>query len=247
MKKYFISSASYWLSTGKNTNDYLEHYGAKKKNIYIYPFTTMHEDEVLKEKLTSKEKNRIKESLGIEEPSIILTVGQFIHRKGIDVLLEASKKLPQDYGIYFIGGEPTEEYIDFKNKHNLKNIHFIGFKTKEGLLKYYKAADLFVLPTREDVWGLVINESMSFGLPTITTDKCVAGVEMIENGENGFIIPVDNSKELANKIKTILSNVELIKKMEINSLKTAQKYTIENMAKIHNNIFKGIYEDLNQE
>lgn len=88
---------------------------------------------------------------------------------------------------------------------------------------------------------------MSFGLPTITTDKCVAGVEMIENGENGFIIPVDNSKELANKIKTILSNVELIKKMEINSLKTAQKYTIENMAKIHNNIFKGIYEDLNQE
>ena len=50
---------------------------------------------------------------------------------------------------------------------------------------YYQAADMLVFPTREDIWGLVINEAMANGLPTVSTDKCVAALEMIKQGENG--------------------------------------------------------------
>ena len=53
------------------------------------------------------------------------------------------------------------------------------------------ASDLFVLPTREDIWGLVINEAMSFGLPIITTRKCIAGTELITDGENGYLLEAD--------------------------------------------------------
>lgn len=60
------------------------------------------------------------------------------------------------------------------------NIVFVEFKTKEDLIDYYRAADLFVLPTREDIWGLVVNEAMAAGTPVITTTNCGAGMEILK-------------------------------------------------------------------
>lgn len=56
----------------------------------------------------------------------------------------------------------TEEYQRIKEELELNNVYFVGFKTKDQLKQYYKAADLFVLPTREDIWGLVVNEAMAY-------------------------------------------------------------------------------------
>ena len=99
------------------------------------------------------------------------------------------------------------------------------------------ASDAFVLPTREDIWGLVINEAMSYGLPIITTDRCIAGLELVGK-ENGKIIPVDDVEALKSAIKTVLaipseeffdSNYQII-----------SNYTIENMAKVHAEIIEKI-------
>lgn len=62
-----------------------------------------------------------------------------------------------------VGGEPTEDYLQMRASLGLDNVHFVGFQKKEALSRYYRAADLFVLPTREDIWGLVINEAMAYG------------------------------------------------------------------------------------
>lgn len=248
IKRHFIGSASYWLSTGKNTSKYLKHYGAKENNIFIYPFTTMFEKDVIPEVLDYEDKKCYKDKLNIEEDKMILTVGRFVHIKGFDVLLNVSKDLPKNYGVYFVGGEPTEEYLKLKEDHNLTNVHFIGFKSKEKLKEYYKASDLFVLPTREDIWGLVINEAMSFGLPIISTDKCVAGVELVKNYENGFIVPTDDSNSILKKINKIFSDKKLASKMSEVSLERSLKYTLENMAREHMRIFEKVLgvDELNE-
>jgi len=241
VKKYFISKADYWLSTGQKTNEYLEYYGAKKERIFIYPFSSIHENEIIPEVIGKKEKENLRNKLGMKEDKIILFVGQIIHRKGIDVLLKASVKLPKHYGFYIVGGTPKKEYLELKEKLKLKdNIHFIKFKTKKELKDYYKASDLFVLPTREDIWGLVVNEAMAYGLPVVTTNKCIAGLELIKDYENGFIIPSENWITLAEKINLILENKDLYLKMSVNSLKKIKEYTIENMAKKHFEIFQEI-------
>lgn len=93
-----------------------------------------------------------------------------------------------------------------KKKLKLTNVHFIDFMPKKELADYYRAADIFVLPTREDIWGLVINEAMAYGLPVVTTEKCVAGVEMVCEGHNGYIVPVENTDALKKAIlKTLKS------------------------------------------
>lgn len=243
LKRHFIGAASGWFSSGKTTTDYLTHYGAIRESCYEYPFTSLRRGDLENAMSDMSDKKAAKESLRIPERRMVLSVGQFIRRKGFDVLLNATAQMPKDTGIYIVGGEATQEYIALRESLELTNVHFVGFKTKEELAQYYRAADLFVLPTRSDVWGLVVNEAMSFGLPVITTDRCVAGLELIRDGENGFIVPVDDAQTLGQRMCEILENDAMRNAMAQAALEKIQTYTIENMAKEHVRILrhKGLY------
>lgn len=243
IKKHFISSPSYWLSSGKETNKYLEYYGAKKEKIFNFPFTSLREKDILKECISDQERDRLRFKYNIPYKKVIISIGQFIHRKGFDWMIEAYRDLDKDIGIYIIGGKPTDYYIDLKNKYQMSNLHFIDFQDKENILNWYRLADLFVFPTREDIWGLVINEAMSQGLPVITTNKCLAGLELIKQEENGYIVECENKKELLEKTYQYFNLTQNDKeKIQTEILKMIQNYSIENMSIEHIKILGGIYE-----
>lgn len=232
-KRFLISGAKGYFSPSKSSDDYLAFYGAKRDKIYRYPFTSLKKGDILPQLLTADEKRNYKNQLGIHETFMILGVGQFIHRKGWDVLLRATEKLDREIGVYIVGGEPTEEYLKIQKDYGLTNVHFEGFKTKEELKKFFMAADVFVLPTREDIWGLVINEAMAYGLPIITTDACVAGIQLVEDGENGYIVPREQVDELASKLNMLITNRKLLGCMRKSALAKIAEYTVENMAGSH--------------
>ena len=235
VKKSLVCLANQWLSTGEYTTRYLVHYGAKKEKVTHYPFSSLYEKDILPAVPTLNEKKAFRMMLGIEEEHMILAIGQFIHRKGFDVLMHAAKALDPNIGIYIVGGETTAEYRKLREELGLPNVHFLSFQKKERLALLYKAADLFVLPTREDIWGLVINEALAYGLPTITTDRCVAGLELIEDGVNGYVVPVGDAAQLAEKISAVLASD--LEAMGRASLEKVRPYTLENMAKTHAEIF----------
>jgi glycosyltransferase involved in cell wall biosynthesis len=66
-------------------------------------------------------------------------------------------------------------------------------------------ADVFVLPSKEEPWGMVVAEAMCFGLPVITSDRVGAAMDLVKDGYNGFIFPAGNSKELANCIEKLIN------------------------------------------
>jgi glycosyltransferase involved in cell wall biosynthesis len=214
----------------------LAHYGANREKIYEYPFSSIQEKDIVTQRISSEEKRNLRQKLDISEEKVLISVGQFIHRKGFDVLLKSAAKLEDDIGIYIVGGKPTEEYLKLRSDLGLSNVHFVGFMKKEKLAHVYRAADLFVLPTREDIWGLVINEAMAYGLPVITTDRCVAGLELVEDGVNGYIIPVEDEKALAEKIEACFASD--YHAMGEKSLEKVRPYTIENMVRAHLKIFE---------
>ena len=236
VKKTLVKLAKQWLSTGEYTTKYLVHYGAKQEKVLQYPFSSLYERDILQNVISTGEKQKIRQELEIPEEHMVLAIGQFIHRKGFDVLLHAAKNINENAGIYIVGGEATDEYLKLREELGLKNVHFLGFQKKERLAQFYKAADLFVLPTREDIWGLVINEALAYGLPTITTERCVAGLELIENGVNGYVVPVEDAAALAEKMDAVLS-ADLYQ-MGMASLRKIRPYTLENMAKTHAEIFE---------
>lgn len=232
IKSFIISRATLYFSTADVHDKYYLMYGAKKERIFRYPFTSLKEKEILKFIPTEIEKEKLKTALGIKEKKVILCVGQFIDRKGIDVLLKTTSLISENIGVYIVGGNPTQEFMNLRESLGSNNIHFLDFKTKEELSEYYRAANIFVLPTREDIWGLVINEAMANGLPVITTEKCIAGLELITEGVNGYIIPINNSELLAKKINMCFSDKINLREMGKESLNKIRNYTIENMAEI---------------
>lgn len=229
VKKLFIAGAKGYFSTGKSCDEYFITYGAERNKIIRYPFSSLLEADLLKEPIQQDEKKNIRRLLGIKEEKMVLTVGQFIYRKGFDILLKAVSELDGDIGVYFVGGGPTEEYLQLQHSYNLNNVHFVGFKSKNELKEYYKAADLFVLPTREDIWGLVIEEAMAYGLPIVSTNRCAAAEELVDD-KNGRIVRTENPVELRRAMLEVLDSAQVF---GINSLNRITQYTIEKMARKH--------------
>ena len=243
LKKYLLCGAEGHFTTCDEHKKYLLSIGIPEQEIWKYPFTSVCEADIRKaDELLALDKSALRERLAMNEEKVVLSVGQFIHRKGFDVLMQAASKLDKSTGIYIVGGEPTQAYLDLQKELGLDNLHFVGFKTKDELGYYYAAADLFVMPTREDIWGLVINEAMAYGLPVVSTDRCIAALEMVKDGENGYIVPVGDGDALAEKLNEVLAAEDKKESFFESSRKTAQKYTIEKMAERHVEIFKEITE-----
>ena len=232
IKKHIMSGAKLYFSTTPVGDEYFLMYGATKDKLVKYPFTSIYEKDILKKVPSVEEKMVLRHELKMQEEKIIISVGRFIPLKGFDVLLRAFAGLDNYAGLYIVGGDnPTDEYVQIINELKIKNVHFIPFKLTEELNKYYEASDIFVLPTRSDVWGLVINEAMAKGLPIITTDHCIAGTEMIDG--NGYVIPVDDDKILHKKMKELLLDDDKRNEMSEKSLSRIHEYTFEKMAKVH--------------
>lgn len=237
-KKLVMQNAKGYLSTTALGDEYFVTYGADRDKIYKYPFTSLYEKDLAAEPVGIEEKLALRDELAIKETEgVVLAVGRFIQCKGFDLLIKAAANISKDVGVYIVGGEPTDEYIRLKEECKADNLHFVGFKDKDSLAKYYKAADLFVLPTREDTWGLVINEAMAYGLPVITTDRCVAGTELVDD-ENGRLIPTESVEAIEEAVNVVLRDRQKLKEMGTVSLDRMQWYTFESMVRVHMDFFE---------
>ncbi|MGC9796910.1 hypothetical protein MNL76_07620 [Fervidobacterium riparium] len=100
IKTWLISNANYWICSGKFTKETLKYYGAKEDRIFTYPFTSIRQSDILSHIPTIEEKIELRNKLGILEDKIVLSVGQFIYRKGFDILIKATSKLDKNIEAY---------------------------------------------------------------------------------------------------------------------------------------------------
>lgn len=233
LKKMLISLAEGYFSSGLLTDKYFQHYGKPGATCYRYPLTSIRKHHLCPNARTCETKNNRKNKEFCSETIRVLFVGSIIPRKGVDVLVKAAQYLSDSIVVNIIGGSPTEDLEFLMKNLGIKNVYFYPFMSSEMILGYMREADLFVFPTRYDIWGLVVNEALSQGLPVITTDKCLAGLELIQDGQNGFIIPSDDPKALAEKIEYLSNNPEELLEMREKCLECIRPYTIENMAAVY--------------
>lgn len=226
---------NHFFCSGQATKDYLINYGAKKDNIYIHNFSSITNDRIVKKPLSKKEKLEIRKKLGIlTDKKIVLGVGRFIPLKRFEDLIEAVKICKTDCELYLLGGKPTKEYLKLSKGYG--NIHFIDFVLPEDVDNYYKAANLFVLPSETDVWGLVLNEAMAQGLPIISSDSPVGAKSLIDG--NGYIYETYDVNELSNYIDKCLDD-KINQSMSKRSIEIIKEYTIEVMVQKQKTIIEG--------
>ena len=237
LKRLLIGGAVRYWSTGKQTDRFFEAFGVPRGKIVRYPFSSIYEREIVPRPYSEAEKQAAKSALNIPYRRVVLSVGRALHLKGFDLLIRAAARLPEDTGVYIVGGAPLPEWLALANEVGFDRLHFVEYAPKELVQAYYRAADAFVLATRGDVWGLVVNEAMANALPVITTEGCVAGCEMIRDGENGYRIPCDAWEPIAEHLNALLDSALLREQMANAALDTVRGYTLEAMARAHAYIF----------
>ena len=180
--------------------------------------------------LISQESEEQKIDLDKYTRPIFLFVGRIIPRKGIDILLQACLKLNQekktDYTVVIVGdGEQRKDLETFCEKHNLQNnVKWTGRVQYDQINDYYKSADVFILPTWEDTWGVVVLEVMLFGKPVICSTGAGSS-ELVIDGENGYVFAPHQPDKLAELMSKFMDNPSLIQKMGIKSQEKMKQYS----------------------
>jgi glycosyltransferase involved in cell wall biosynthesis len=151
----------------------------------------------------------------------LLCVGRLAPEKGIDVLLRAVEGLPVEVEIAGNGTPPRE---------HPENVRFLGWVEPSELRELYARADVFVLPSLSEPWGMVLNEAAAAGLPLVATDAVGAAHDLIEDGVNGFVVPAGDAVALREAIAKLVDDPELRARAARRSHELAAGFTPERWA-----------------
>jgi glycosyltransferase involved in cell wall biosynthesis len=187
---------------------------------------------------TEKKALRLLHSLP-EDEKILLFVGSVIWRKGVDLMIESLIKAQREYGklyLVIVGARyrkenPSidEEFVNKLQSKIIENglrkkVKFVGLiQDRDRLAEIYRASDIFIFPSRNEGLGNVVLEAMACALPVIVSRLPVLE-KVIQDGENGIFVPIEDSDALKNAVVSIAQNTTLAKKIG----KAAHQYVISN-------------------
>ncbi len=227
LKYQTVKHASSYVSSSVHTDLFLRYYGANIEHIIRYPFTSLHKHQILQSPLSNEAKSALRNKYNLpQEAFIILSVGRLSKEKNHQYVIENLKHVSIPYLFILVGDGREQETIK-----TLESIHhrYIKDLDSKTLFEYYQLADLFVLASTYEPWGLVVNEAMSQGCVVATSQYVNASKELVHQ-KNGFIFDIHEPHALAHLMNRI-ENYPL-EDMRILSINTIQKYTFEHMVEV---------------
>ncbi len=176
----------------------------------------------------------------------ILFVGRLHPIKGVAYLIEAMKtivnKNPKARLLLVGDGGERQNLQNLVKKLDLtKYVDFIGKVGNEKVLEYMATSDVLVLPSLSEGFPVTMLEAMACGLPIVATK--IGGIpEIVKNGENGFLVEPQNTREISEKILAFLENDELRGRISQNNVRDVKKYSwkavVEELEKVYLEAFK---------
>lgn len=152
--------------------------------------------------------NKIRTVKHNPEQGRLLYVGSMIERKGLDLLVSALRYVDKDFQLRIVGNGTDKEIEELKTRirnANLEdNIVFCGYKEGRELLEEYQKAQIFVLPTREDCFGLVLLEALCAEVPIISSKYADGAYDIINEEKNGILVDPYDSKKFGSIVNKVL-------------------------------------------
>lgn len=216
----------------------------KYPNTKIYnQYLTVDGDSIKKmaiDKLIIRQELRRKYKIN-EEDKVLHYSGRLSKEKNIESIIKAISKLKDKNITLFITGDGVlRETLEEMAKQLDVKLIITGFiDNQEYLFKHYYISDAFILPSINEVWGLVVNEAMFAGLPVLVSNICGCSLDLVENKENGYLIDPYNIDDISQKIKYIfeVDNIEIWKEK---SRKIIEEFSFDNSAKSFNSILEDL-------
>jgi glycosyltransferase involved in cell wall biosynthesis len=216
--RYFFRSADAWLAGGSRHARDVVRLGADPSRTVIAPLTALGPNTPLE-----------RTGLLVPDQPRYLFVGRLIERKGIDVLLAAFRRV--DRGELWLAGDgPLRSYVESEANGDPR-IRLLGYANEESLPDLYQQADVLMVPSLFEPWGLVVHEGLAYGLPVIATDQVAAADDLVESGVNGYVVAAGSHEELAAAMSSVAEWApERWRKANAHSRETLPMYGIDRAA-----------------
>ena len=246
LKEHYIKGAGLYLSPDEHSSSYLTHYGAEPSRIRIYPYSTIRAKDIPEKPLPHEEKmaywanDPLTREAAANKKTVFVAIGSYIERKNGRQLLSHWTKVPRDCLLLMIGeGGQKDQYLSFIENNGLKNVVLYPFLSHEGILRGLRHADRSIFLTKEDIYGHVVNESLSQGTPVIGSIHSNAALKLLSGNQAGWLIDPSNEKDFLKAVEEPLDPSK-----EEKALAEARLNTIEKMVEAHvailNDFRKGI-------
>jgi len=166
-----------------------------------------------------------------EGKKVVLSVGRISQDKNLPLLFEIIDSMCEDYSLVVIGG--GHKFSEYREDWASDRIHFVGKVSDEDLVRYYSFADCFAIVSRTETQGMVVQEAMACGCPVVALDVPPLN-EFIEDGYNGFLV---SEEEI---VSGIVRACARRKKLKLNTLRTAYKYSIGGFIDALEKVYKSV-------
>lgn len=224
-----------FLAIGTLNREFYLHYGVPEERIFMMPYAV--DNTFFRQRVAEARpfREKLREALGLEPGRpVILYASKFQKRKRPSDLLEAYIRLSPDgveepaAYLLFIGDGEERAVLEMRVRAlGWTSVKFLGFKNQTELPRYYDLCDVFVLPSEDEPWGLVVNEVMNAGKPVIVSDRVGCGPDLVRCGENGFVFPVGDVEALARCLHDVTVNPELCRRMGEAGLRIISTWNFE--------------------
>jgi glycosyltransferase involved in cell wall biosynthesis len=223
-----------FLAIGGLNRQYYLHYGAPDERIFPMPYAV--DNEFFRRQVAEAARRResLRGELGLETGRpVILYASKLMPRKRPGDLLDAYARLsvdgrePHAYLVFVGDGEERSRLEHRARQLAWSSVRFAGFRNQTELPRYYDLADVFVLPSAHEPWGLVVNEVMNAGKPVVVSDGVGAAPDLVQDGENGFVVPVGHVGVLADRLARLTGDPDLARRMGRESLRRISSWDFE--------------------
>jgi len=165
----------------------------------------------------------------------IIFAGRLSKEKGILTILEMAKNIPQDIHLLIIGDGPEKETVEKSIKNN-KNVHYLGYQSKEKTIPLIRGSKLLIQPSLAEGISATLLEAMACKTPVITTNLG-GNVELFENNKTGILIEPNNSDELLKNIIFLLNDPFRLEQISNSAFDHVQQYEWSNIGKKYLNLY----------
>ena len=152
----------------------------------------------------------------------VLYAGRLDPEKGVDTLIDAFRGLPGELVVVGSGSAEAE----LRARAGVA-VRFEPPRDRDALVDAYAEADVFVLPSRSEPWGMVLNEAAAAGLPLVATEESGAARDLVEQGENGYLVPAGDVEALRAALRRLADDPALRARFGARSRELSARFTPE--------------------
>jgi glycosyltransferase involved in cell wall biosynthesis len=229
LKRKFLQHCSGFVVPGRSAREYLRAHKIDENLIHTAPNAV--DNDFFTAAATAARQSAAIHRREFRLPDrYFLFAGRLVREKGVFELLSAYAKLDarvrQQVGLVFVGDGTARAKLEEQAASIAPGVvRFVGFAQREQLAAYYALAELLILPTHTDPWGLVVNEAMACGLPVILSRVAGCAADLLKENWNGLLIPPQDVSLLAAAMEKLGCDPDLCVTMGANSLQHISHYS----------------------